>query len=95
MTNAGGTAPSRGIALMSKEQKEVEAKLRELAKAMLRNDSLRRKLAIRIEELLSQRMRLAESIEALRTFREKTRRNSFNASKQSPASVAKRSPNGN
>ena len=66
---------------MTKEERQVEAKLRELAEAAHRNQRLLRKAFINYEDLIAQKVRLEENMEALQAFKEKQRRSSLNGFK--------------
>lgn len=67
---------------MPKEEREVEAELRELRKAVIRRECLMRKTLAKYEELVAEKVRLEATIMALRTFQEARQRNSLNAFKQ-------------
>jgi chromosome segregation ATPase len=62
---------------MTKEEKEIQAKLEQLKKAMHRNEQRMREAFVKYEELLAQRESVVSSIDALREFRNKKRRNFF------------------
>lgn len=62
---------------MTKEEKEIQAKLEQLKKAMFRNEQRMREAFVKYEELLAQRESVVSSIDALREFRNKQRRNLF------------------
>lgn len=62
---------------MTKEEKQVEARLQELAEEVRRNERRMRKAFIRYEELICQNACLVAGIDALRAFREERRRNTF------------------
>ena len=60
---------------MSKVNKQVEAKLKELEKEVLRTERLLRRAFCRCEELNAVKAGLVADIEALRKFREQRQRN--------------------
>lgn len=62
---------------MTKEEKQIEEKLQELAEEFLRNQRLMQKAFFRYEKLLSVKASLFGDLEALRDFREARRRNSL------------------
>ena len=62
---------------MTKEDKQVQAKLEELKKVMSYNEQRMRETFMKYEELLAQRESLVSSIDALREFRDRKRRNFF------------------
>lgn len=64
---------------MTKEEKQIEAKMRELEEAARRNERMMRKTFMKYEDLIAENASLIAGIEALRAFREQRRRNALKA----------------
>src|SRR5215469_7360225 len=62
---------------MTKEEKQVDAKLQELQEEVRRNEGLMRKAFMRYEDLISENASLVASIEALRAYRVERRLNTL------------------